>query len=216
MPITSIVIYLTLLCLLFAPIKTISFYISLILKQVILFMNNTTHYIEQLPCALITLITINLVQMLLLYLVLVLFIQWLIKKKIHFLYVALSTIILLQIYSIYYKYYLVQQKQIIIYNTPVASTLNFIENNDNILFIKFYADSIPLNTPYKIKKQWLELGLSKEKIISFNDLNSQIISNLWIINNPNLFIKQSFINFYGYKIFVINDNRFFNTHFNEK
>ncbi|MGQ9846269.1 MAG: ComEC/Rec2 family competence protein [Bacteroidales bacterium] len=208
-PITSFVIYLTLLSLAFSIFPAISHIFTTGLKYLVIFMNQFTNFIEHLPFSSIQNIYINEIQLVLLYLLLISVTTFLLSKKIVYLKLNLIIIILFSISMLVHKIIVLNQKSIYVYNIKNCSILNFIDGRQNILFAQ-----IPENKKkaldFSVKDHWLSMGLKAEKFIPFDKLNSQFLfSNLGLIDNPNLFFKRHFFNFYGYKLLVINDDYFF-------
>lgn len=213
-PLASFVIYFTLLSLAFSMFPVISNIFTLGLKYLVIFMNQFTNFIEQLPFSLIQNIYINEFQLLLLYLLLIIATRFLLSKKIVHLKLSLILIILFSLSTLLQKIITLNQKSIYVYNINNCSTLNFIDGRQNILFAQIPENKSNLLN-LSVKNHWLSMGLQSEKFIPFDQMNSQFLfSNLNIIDNPNLFFKHHFYNFYGYKILVINDDYFFKNIFN--
>ncbi|NSW44226.1 MAG: ComEC/Rec2 family competence protein [Bacteroidales bacterium] len=211
-PITSFVIYLTILNLIFYNIPFISIIFNVCLKYLILFMNGFTQFIEKLPIATITNIYVNEIQLILLYLILLFLTVYLIQKKIHYLKYLLFTIFIFSLIAFYNKFIQLQQKNIYVYNINQVSTLNFINGTKNVLFAELYKEK---NIHIFLQNHWISMGLEQEKILPFHQLTPTFLfTNLTTIDNPNIFTKKHFFNFYGYKILVINDDFFFKNKFN--
>lgn len=214
-PITSFVIYLTILTLFFSIIPQIANIFSIGLKYLVLFMNQYTKFIESLPLSIIPNIYINEIQLIILYLMLISITLFFISKKIVHLKYSLIVIILFSLSVLVNKINTLNQKSIYVYNIKNCSTLNFIDGRQNILFAQF-PEKKRNSINYSLKNHWLSLGLSAEKFIPFDQLTSQFLfTNLNLIGNPNLFFKRHFFNFYGYKLLVINDDFFFKNKFNK-
>jgi len=213
-PITSFVIYLTLLSLAFSMFPAVSHVFTIGLKYLVIFMNQFTTFIEQLPFSLIQNIYINEIQLVLLYLVLISVTAFILSKKIAHLKLSLIIIIFFSVSTFVQKIMTLNQKSIYVYNIKKCSTLNFIDGRDNILFAQIPEDkNNTLN--YSLKNHWLSMGLNAEKFIPFDQINSRFLfSNLSLIDNPNLFFKRHFFNFYGHKLLVINDDFFFKNKLN--
>lgn len=213
-PLVSFVIYFTLLSLAFSMFPVISNIFTLGLKYLVIFMNQFTNFVEHLPFSLIQNIYINEIQLVLLYLFLISATTFLLSKKVMHLKLSLILIILFSISTLIQKIIILNQKSIYVYNINNCSSLNFIDGRQNILFAQ-----IPKNKNnafnFSVKNHWLSMGLQSEKYIPFDQVNSQFLfSNLHLIDNPNLFFKHHFYNFYGYKLLVINDDYFFKNIFN--
>lgn len=214
-PITSFVIYLSLLALVFSVVPLISHVFAFGLKYLVLFMNHYTHFIEHLPFSTIPNIYINELQLFILYSLLISLTLFFMYKKIYSLKISLYLIIIFSISSLVQKIDTLSQKSIYVYNIRNCSSLNFIDGRQNILFANFQEDK-KNSLQYSLKNHWLSKGLNAEKLIPFERFNSQFLfSNLSIVDNPNLFFKRHFFNYYGYKILVIYDDFFFKKQFDQ-
>lgn len=214
-PISSFVIYLTLLSLVFTAIPAVSYVFAMGLKYLVIFMNQFTIFIESLPLSNISNIYIDEIQLILLYLILISITSFIISKKITHLKLSLIIIIFFSVNSLIQKIITLNQKSVYVYNIRNCSSLNFIDGRQNILFAQIPEEK--RNTlNYSLKNHWLSMGLNAEKFIPFDRLHSQFLfSNLSFIDNPNLFFKRHFFNFYGFKLMVINDDFFFKNKINK-
>jgi competence protein ComEC len=129
-------------------------------------------------------------------------------RKYLFVSIGLLTIVVLLVLSVLHDLESAQQKQFIVYAVPRYSVYNFIDGRDNIVVTddKFYSKS--KNVDFTLKNNWIALGLNNEKVVSFNKLSSKYnLSNIFRINNINLYVKDKFFYFFGKKIAIV-DNQF--------
>jgi competence protein ComEC len=206
-PLTSFVIYLALLIFIFSWQSHLTSVFSFILKYLVTFMNSFTLWIENLPLSTIS-IYIDLIGVIIIYSIIVSLALYFKSKKIIYLYSFLVLVLLNSINFTYRNINNLSQKKIVVYNIPGVSALNLIDGKKNILFVDEDSKNKMANYAGKF---WLQLGLEKERIVSFQNFSNQfLLSNMFITDNPNLFFYKDFINFYGYKILIIKDNKFYN------
>jgi competence protein ComEC len=197
-PLTSFVIYFTLFSLFFSWLPYVSTVFVYALKGVVIFMNTTVTFVENLPGSLIQNIYINKIQLIILYLLIFAFALFFVHKKIKYLRWILALIIIYSSSMIFNKVKTLNQLEIFVYNINGTSTLDLIDGNKNILFV---SDLKTDKIMFSVKGNWLSSGLSNNKIIPFSDTNSKAVM-------PDVFIKNNFLIFHGYKIMFINNNRF--------
>lgn len=201
-PLSSFIIYLTILLFFVSYFEAISMLVSKALIFLVDIINKTTFFIENLPGAVITDIKFNFVQVVICYLLIIVITIYINNKKIKWLRFSLFVVIILLTFNVINAIKDVKQKLVFVYNIKNISTLNFIDGKNNVLFSDIELNK--QNIKYAISNNWLELGANNEKIIPFAKLNNRfLLSNLITINNENLFFKNNFFDFYGCKIVAI-------------
>ena len=61
---------------------------------------------------------------------------------------------------------------------------------------------------FHVQNNWINKGVDNEKVVPLSHLNKKHqLSNIYRVDNPNLFTKRNYFQFYDYKIAVI-DNTF--------
>ncbi len=206
-PLVSLVIYNAIALFVFSWYQPLAYYISIPLKYLVSFMNYFTLWVERLPYAVIQPIYIDLLQMVIVYIFILLISYYFIYKKINFLRLSLISLFILSILFIWREYQVLNQRRIVVYNIPGVSALNLIDGRDNI----FFTDSdLKEKATKAARPSWIKYGLDKEKTLYFNHLSSQFfLSNLVMMDNPNVWYYRDVLVFYQYRILILNNDSWY-------
>ena len=166
-----------------------------ILSEITYYLNKIISGIEHLPGAVSSDIPMELHDTLLIYIVLFSFSLFLIYKRFTPFIISLSCIFLFLVSTLIKNYALIIEKEIYVYNISGHLALNLIDGKKNYLFTSL--DNNNTMYSYSLKNNWISKGLENEKTISLKKLNNQfILSNLFYLNNPNVFYKDNIFAFY--------------------
>lgn len=209
-PLALAILSLGIATLCFAFIPVIGDYLALGLNYLIKFLNYSVNLIDGLPYSLTENIRFSILDAWLLYLTIIFLIALIAYRKFKFL---LSSCLLLIVFlgnNGWINYNSLKQQKIIIYNIPQYATVNFIDGDDNILVSDIKLTENRSKLMFHVQNNWINNGVKNEKIVRLDHLlKKHQLSNIYRIDNKNLFNKRNYFQFYNYKIAIIDNN--FNT-----
>ncbi|MCX7862049.1 MAG: competence protein ComEC family protein [Bacteroidales bacterium] len=211
-PLVSLVIYNALLLFTFSWLPIVAQYIAFPLQELVTFMNDFTIFIEQLPYSVIQPIFMSFLLLILSYAFILSLSYFFTSKKIIWLQLSLIILFISSLSLIFREFSIHNQQKVIVYNIPGISTLNLIDGKDNIIFI----DSVFKEKVVKsAKSNWVQLGLEKEKTLTFNHLSTQyLFTNFLTLDNSKVWYYRDVIVFNNFRILLLKDKTWFKT--NEK
>ncbi|MCX7954617.1 MAG: ComEC family competence protein [Bacteroidales bacterium] len=202
-PISPLVIYGYFLTVITFWNETLNFYLAKGVEFIVSFFNNFIFFIEKLPGSVIDSISINLVQVILMYLLIISLTTVFITKRSKYLLFSASIFLLFSFVSFYNKFKQLENRKVIIHNLPYYSAINFIDGKSNLVLtnqLKKYSEKT-------IQTKWVKQGFAKGKFIDINVLNnSYFLLPYILLDNPNIFYKKNFIGFYNQVIYILNKN----------
>lgn len=206
-PMAIIILYLGLVTLSCISIPFISDYLVLGLKYTIQFLNWSVIQIDQLPYSLTQNIRFSVTDTWLIYLLIIFIILLIAYRKFKYLAGAALCSFVFLISINWRNYNDLKQHQLIIYNIPQNTALNFIDGRDNILISDIKLVQNRSKLLFHVQNNWINKGVKNEKVVPLSHLvKRHQISNIYRISNPNLFSKRNYFQFYGYKIALIDNN----------
>lgn len=189
----------------FSFIPQLALYLGIGLKYMVFGLNWIVLYIDQLPYSLTNNIKMTLINVFILYCIITCIILLIIYRKFNY-FLGASLLSLLLLFSIAYdKYQLLNQKKFMVYNIPKHTAINFIDGDDNILVsdIKLSNDKVK----FHVQNNWIDKGIKSEKVVNLEQLKKEhLVSNIYKIDNKNLFTKRNYFQYYNYKIGIIDKN----------
>ncbi len=192
-------------------IPVVSSFVAEILSYIIKGLNYSVSFIEQMPYSTTNDISINLMESIIIYLIIILISFFFLYKNVRLLQSGLLMITILLILIIYDNFYSLNRHSFIVYNIRGNTAFNFIDGNDNILYSDIEYKENPNKLMYSVKNNWLKLGVKNEKIINLKKLNKQFLfTNLLILDNRRVFNKHLFFSFYDKRILLLKDDRYLN------
>ena len=207
-PLAIGILYLGIVTLIFANVPVVGEYLALALKYIIKFLNESVYLIDSLPYSLSENIRFSIADTWLLYLFIISIICLVAYRKFKYLLFGATFIIVFLSSSLFLNYTDLDQRKIIIYNIPQFSAINFIDGNDNILVSDIKLTQNRSKLMFHVQNNWINNGVEQEKIVRLDQLvKPHLISNIFKIDNPNLFTKRNYFQFYDAKIAII-DNKF--------
>ncbi|PJB14179.1 MAG: hypothetical protein CO118_09940 [Flavobacteriales bacterium CG_4_9_14_3_um_filter_32_8] len=207
-PAAVLILYLGLSTLIFSFIPVLGDYLAIALKYVVQFLNHSVSYIDKLPFALTKNIRFDAIDACLIYLVIASLILLIATRKFRFVVLGSSFLILFLISSVWLRYTTLEQKKLIVYTIPQNSAINFIDGKDNILVSDIKVTENKSKLLFNVQNNWIDKGVEQEKVVPLDHLiKKNQLSNIYRIDNKNLFTKRNYFQFYSYKIAII-DNQF--------
>jgi len=193
-PVSTIIIYLGIGLIFLSKITFVADYLAFLFNFFIWFLNESVKWMEQLPLAILSKISISIFETWLLYFCIIFLVIYFINKKVILLKFSLILFLILLLYQVVEQYNHLHQKKIVVYNVSKHSAIDFIYGRENFLL----SDSLLMNDERKmlfhINHNWWNL-----------DINKTLISHSLIDNN---FIKAqgNIILFDNKKIALLNKN----------
>lgn len=204
-PFAVIILCLGLFTLAASFIPVLSVYIGMGLKWTIFGLNWVVTYIDQLPYAVTNKIKFTLSDTIFVYLIIGFILLLFVYRKFYYFALASITTLMLLTTIGFDKFKLLNQKKLIVYNIPKHTAINFIDGNDNILISDIMLSKDKLK--FHVENNWIDKGIEAEKVVNLENLKKEhLISNLYKIDNRNLFTKRNYFQYYNHKIAIIDKN----------
>ncbi|HRP60902.1 MAG TPA: ComEC/Rec2 family competence protein, partial [Vicingus sp.] len=204
-PFAVIILCLGLFTLAVSFIPIISFYSGLALKWIIFSLNWVVSFIDQMPYAVTNQIKFTLSDAIFVYFIIGFILLLFVYRKFYYFALASVTTLLLLTSIGFDKFKLLNQKKLIVYNIPKHTAINFIDGNDNILVSDIMLSKDKLK--FHVENNWIDKGIKAEKVVNLENLKKEhLISNLYKIDNQNLFTKRNYFQYYHHKIAIIDKN----------
>jgi competence protein ComEC len=203
-PVATFILYSGILLFVFSSVPVISFYLAIVVKKAVWFLNSSVFFIEQLPHALTQGIAHTVFDTWVLYFIIFsLFLSVLMKCKKQ-LSVGLAMILIFTVSTAAKKTESFNRQKIVVFNVNGIKAYNFINGNEHV----FLADSVLVADEDKmifhIRKYWDNEGLKNPTIIYHENLPSRFYNR-----ETQFFIKNNFILFGEKKIVIKTDNNDF-------
>lgn len=207
LPLAILILKTGLLLLVVSFIPTLSLLIAKGLNYLIHYLNKSVMFIDNLPYSSTKDVSWSILAVLLVYSIIISLIYlYHSRKGKHFLY-ALTLLLFFLILQTIQSYKTINQKKLIVYNIPYTTAINFIDGEDNVLVSDYKLQKTQKKVDYHIRNNWVKLGVENEKVVDLAKLKKQHqLSVIYRIDNPNIFNKRNFFQFYNKKIVVI-DNK---------
>lgn len=169
-PLSTVIIYMGIVLLLISSWEIVSSFLGFVLGQLVHFLNWLVLKIEELPFALLQGISISILETYLIYTLIVLLLLYVLRKQTGLLIAALSLALILMTYNIVELQIQKRNRQLIVFNVPRQSAINFIDGTRSV----FIADSSLINNEdqmlFCINHYWWEQGVKEIKHVSFNSV----------------------------------------------
>jgi competence protein ComEC len=195
-PISTVIIYLVIAIIALSWWPAATSFLGLITQKITYILNYIVSGIEDLPGSVTNEIPLNISNTIIIYFIIFSFIFYLIYKKYIPLLICMSGILVFLISSFYIYISSEKETEIYIYNIDKYFAMNLVDGKKNYLFTNIDKDNRSYN--YTLKNNWIQKGLDDEKTINLKKLNNQfIISNLFYLDNPNVFYKDNCFAFHN-------------------
>lgn len=203
-PFASILIYMAVILFAFSWAGPVATFLASLLKYTVLALNSVVKWIEALPHAVTENLYLDVFQVAVIYLMLFTLAFFLIMKKPAFLFSFLFLSVLLLVEIIVKKTDHLSSERIIVYNIKGRSAYNFIDGDYNLLFYSIDTADNSSNAEKIIESNWLKEGLNRERVIYTDFLRSDNTLSKFIgMGNPQLCVRNGFIQFGNYRILVV-------------
>lgn len=198
-----LILGLTTLAFSFVPILGI--YLGLGLKWLVFALNWTVTFIDQLPFAVTNNIKFTFANVVAVYCIIACIILLIAYRKFKY-FLSFGIFSLFLLFNIAHdKYQLLHQKKFIVYNIPKHTAINFIDGDDNILVSDIMLSNDKVK--FHVQNNWIDKGIKSEKVVNLEQLKKEhLVSNIYKIDNKNLFTKRNYFQYYSYKIGIIDKN----------
>lgn len=200
-PAATLVIYSGMVLLALSGIEFIAELIAKFLNGLVKLLNEAVAIIERLPFAITDGIHFTILQTWLIYAFIISAIAFFVLKKSKYLFLTLSVFIVFLIAGLPVKLNKSNQKKMIVYNIKGHSAINFINDNNNIIFTDLSQINDKSKIQFHMRNNWILLGTKNEQFI-----NPDTVKNGITIMNSGLFAKENFFKFYKTNIGWINNH----------
>jgi competence protein ComEC len=205
-PLAIAILYLGIITLSLSFVPVIGNYLAIALNYIIQFLNYAVNFIDGLPYSLSENIRFSVLDTWLVYLFIICIISMVTYRKFKYLLLGNTFVIIFLLFFLWNNYTDLEQRKLIIYNIPQHSAINFIDGDDNILVSDIKLTQNRSKLLFHVQNNWINNGVNKEKVIRLDHLiKRHQLSNIYRIDNGNLFTKRNYFQFYDYKVAVIND-----------
>lgn len=195
---------LAVLCLAYVPF--IGDLLARLLNYLVEFLNYSVTLIDELPYSLSENIKFSVADAWLIYTLISCTILLIAFRKFKFMLMGSSALIIYLILNLNFRFNTTQQKKLIIYNIPQFTAINFIDGTDNILVSDIKLTKNRSKMLFHTQNNWINNGVKNEKVVRLDHLKKKHqLSNIYRIDNPNLFNKRNYFQFYNYKLAVIDN-----------
>lgn len=167
-PVATLVIYNGILLFVLGSIPYLGVLLGKMLNYQLLFLNSSVTFLEHLPYALYTAISISIIEILLIYSLIIFIVLFFLKHKASTLFAGLSVVILLLSINLYKHVVNLRQQKIIVYNLPSASAIDIIQGTKNYFIADSVVSNSKSNLQFYIKNNWCNLGLKETIPITDN------------------------------------------------
>jgi competence protein ComEC len=204
-PFALAILILGLTTLAFSFVPILGIYLGFCLKWLVFALNWTVTFIDQLPFAVTNNIKFTFANVVAVYCIIACIILLIAYRKFKY-FLGFGIFSLFLLFSIAHdKYQLLYQKKFIVYNIPKHTAINFIDGDDNILVSDIMLSNDKVK--FHVQNNWIDKGIKSEKVVNLEQLKKEhLVSNIYKIDNKNLFTKRSYFQYYNYKIGIIDKN----------
>ena len=203
-PLAILILYWGLLVIALSPIPQVATYFGKALDYIILFLNESVMYIDQIPYSLSQNIKFTIFDNYLTYIAIISVILLIHLRKYSYFLVASCCVIVLLSLRLLDKNTSLNQRIFTVYNIPAHTAINFIDGTDNILISDLQLLETKEKLLFHVQNNWIQKGVETEKIVTLNELIQQHqISTQLTINNDKLFNKRNYFQFYDKRIALI-------------
>ncbi len=192
-PVSTVIIYGGIALFILSPFTTVASWIGLLLGKAVHFLNWIVITIEHLPHALLSGISITVVETWLMYFCMLMLILFLIKKQTNYLFASVGGAIIILGFQINESFQVKNQKQLIVYSVQKSSAVNLVDGCSSL----FIADTSLTNNKsmmmFNIVHYWWDCGLDENDVV----INPGDVSRF--------FLRRNFLVFQNKTILLLND-----------
>ncbi|MCB0400679.1 MAG: ComEC/Rec2 family competence protein [Flavobacteriales bacterium] len=174
------------------------------LQFLIKLLNETVQTIDRLPYAVSNQIRFTATDTWLIYLAIGSMLLLIAYRKFRYFFMGCTALLIFLASHFFYLIQRNQQKTIMVYHIPGYSALNFIDGTDNVLFSDLELTTNRSKLLFHTENNWIHQGVAQEKFLQLSHLTGKHrLSNLIRIDNPHLFLKRNYLQFYDYRVVII-------------
>ncbi len=204
-PISTVIIYLVITLIAFSWWPAATDLLGIITQKITHILNSIVSGIEDLPGSVTNEIPLSISNTIIIYFIIFSLIIYLIYKRYVPLFICMSGILVVLISSFYNYVSSEKETDIYVYNIDRYFAMNLIEGKKNYLFTNLDKDNRSYN--FSLKNNWIQKGLDEEKTIHLKKLNNRfIISNLFYLDNPNVYYKDNCFAFHNVHFALIRED----------
>jgi competence protein ComEC len=171
-PLTSFIIYLTVILFAFSGIPFLASFIAKILFWSVHFTNASVRFIESLPLAVSRGIYLDTRMTMLLYIFIIVFTSWVVYKQYKLLIINLLCIIIILSITLMVQIRKIEQQKIIVYNIQGISAIDFIKGRYNLFLYDTGSRGSQKSLEYCIKPNWFSEKITKTTKVNMNTLST--------------------------------------------
>jgi competence protein ComEC len=190
-PISTVIIYVGIALFTFSKIPFLVKYLAIVFTWTIWLLNASVKWVETLPNALLQGVSISVTETWLLYGFILVLLYYFAQRNYQYLVMGLMIAICILCLQVVEQHQEYNQKQLVVYNIPKTSAIDFIDAKSNVLLTDTAYANDQNGLLFHVKHHWWELGVNATQLISAN------------IKTNHLSIQDQFIQFFDKKIKVI-------------
>ncbi len=199
-PLASIILYFAITLFIVSWIPIIAKIVAFILKIVVVSLNYSVNFIENLPFSAIKNIFISKPEVLIFYAFIFTSGLFFIYKEKKHLQMALTVLIVWLTVGIIQNNNFIKNEQLFIYNLRSASAMNIVNNQNNYLFCDTIIGNNEFIIEFSIKNNWLNLGYKKGEL---HNIDTAIVDSAFVLKNS--IFKKGFFKYKNNKFLIIRD-----------
>ncbi len=203
-PISTLIIYVGIALFAFSSLPLFAKYLAVVFSWLIWFLNASVKWIEALPYALLEGISISVLETLLLYGLVILFLTYLSERKYKYLIAVFVLSLILLLSQLKEQGDQLRQRKMIVYSINKTTAVDFIYAKENILLTDSTFAKDKNGLLFHVKHNWWELGMTESTVITGNFQNSMLM------------VKENFICFLNKRIFILSKDVEFKVALEEK
>jgi len=201
-PVSTLIIYGGMLMLMLNPLGTLfTSALAFPVKYLTLALNRIVLNIEQIPYSFASGISVSIFQAWLIYLVIIFFCAFMVRKNIAWLSASLMLLVFFLSSLLYNSILFSRQKQLVVYHVNGKSAVQFTQGRSAVLFASGDLLSNKSSLQFNINRNIYNSG-----IMNMKQFESESLKTTGTINEAGMFYKDGFIYFDGKKFLLIDSS----------
>lgn len=168
--------------------------LGFVLSGLVFLMNYIVGLVKHLPANGVEGLYFPWIKVVLVYGLIIMLYNWLLRRRIRFIFPVSLIIFSLAIFQTYHKYQTLRQNRIIVYSINKQSAIDFIQGQKHVLVTDSASIVNSSKYDYHIKNSTIEMGLDEAMILNQGN----------IINEVGLYYDDEFCSFGDYKMITLN------------
>jgi len=195
-PVSTVILGYGIVMFALGKISAIGMVCGKIFTGIVWFLNESVRIVEQTPGALLQGISISILEAWIIYAITIFILLFIFKKQVKYIFITLTTLVLLLTLQTAESHAIKKQKTIIVYNIPKIAAYDFINGKQTV----FIGDSFLIHNPsrmlFHIKHNWWDRNVTDYKTLEVGKGNN--------FSDKNLSVKHNFIQFKNKIIAIVN------------